>query len=232
VRLALVRAGGVATVYENGIAVGTTTTESRATPTTFTIGANQNTATPTFEGRFKGSIDQVRLFTFVPGTFNPATDLLIGPTTGISFSTWVDGTYVPALTLKGPGDDQDGDGLVNLLEFAFGTGPTVADGQIAYVSGGSVTPGGPKTFPNVPESGMYSMVFGRRVDYLATGLAYKVQFSADLEVWVDNNDTTNPPVEVATNGMVDAMSVLYPDTIDTPGGSRTPTFSRLKVEMP
>jgi autotransporter-associated beta strand protein len=80
VRLALVRAGGVATVYKNGVAFGTTYAGARATPTKLTIGANQNTLTPGFEGKFKGSIDEVRLFTFAAGHFDPATDLLAGPT--------------------------------------------------------------------------------------------------------------------------------------------------------
>lgn len=80
VRLALVRAGGVTTVYKNGVAQPNTTTALRATPTTLTIGANQGTTTPTFEGWFRGTIDEVRLFTFFPGEFDPATDLLGEPT--------------------------------------------------------------------------------------------------------------------------------------------------------
>ena len=80
VRLALVRSGGVSTVYKNGVAQTTTTTASRAVPTVLTIGANQSTTTPTFEGWFKGTIDEVRVFTFFPGQFDPATDLLAGPT--------------------------------------------------------------------------------------------------------------------------------------------------------
>ena len=75
VRLALVRAGGVTTLYRNGVAVGTTTAISRDIPAKFTIGGNQLNTTPVFEGFFEGSIDEVRVFTFDAGAFNPDTDL-------------------------------------------------------------------------------------------------------------------------------------------------------------
>ena len=75
VRLALVRAGGVTRIYRNGLEVGTSNNLSRNTLTKFTIGGNQLTTAPVFEGFFKGSIDEVRVFTFAPGAFNPVTDL-------------------------------------------------------------------------------------------------------------------------------------------------------------
>jgi hypothetical protein len=152
-----------------------------------------------------------------------------GPTS--PYDTWANGTFVPPLTQKLPGDNQDGDSLDNLQEFAFGTQPTVSTGPIVYVSGGSVTPGTPQVFPNVPASGMYSIVFGRRADYVAAGLTYTVQFSAGLDTWVDNNDGTNPPVQVATDGTINAMSVPFVDLILTPSGMQKPTFARVKVEM-
>jgi hypothetical protein len=145
------------------------------------------------------------------------------------YDNWANGTFVPALTAKLPGDNQDGDSLTNLQEYAFGTQPTVSTGEIEYVNGGAITTTGtPKT---VSASGMYSMVFGRRADYVAAGLIYTVQFSAGLDTGVDNNDTTNPPVQVATDGTINAMSVPYVAFITTPSGTRKPTFSRVKVEL-
>ena len=145
---------------------------------------------------------------------------------GSSYDTWANGTFTPALTAKLPTDNQDGDSLNNLQEFAFGTQPTVSTGEIVYSGGALTTPGAPKI---VAAAGTYSMVFGRRADYVAAGLTYTVQFSAGLDAWVDNNDGTNPPVQVATDGTINAMSVPYVDFIDTPSGSRKPTFSRVKV---
>ncbi|MGL5018640.1 MAG: hypothetical protein ACRDBP_10920 [Luteolibacter sp.] len=151
---------------------------------------------------------------------------VMGPAT--SYSSWANGTFAPPLTAKLPGDNQDGDSLNNLQEFAFGTQPTVSTGEIAYVLNGSVTPGAPKTFT---DGTSYSMVFGQRADYLTAGLTYTVQFSTALEAWVDNNDASNVPVQVATDGTINAMSVLYPETIETPSGPRKPTFSRVKVVL-
>jgi hypothetical protein len=169
---------------------------------------------------------------FNPVTIDTVPYTQITVSTGSSpFETWANGTFDPSLTQKLPGDNQDGDSLTNLQEFAFGTQPTVSTGPIVYVSGGSVTPGTPQVFPNVPASGMYSMVFGRRADYVAAGLTYTVQFSAGLGVWVDNNDGTNPPVQVATDGTINAMSVPFVDFILTPSGMQKPTFARVKVEL-
>ncbi len=124
--------------------------------------------------------------------------------------------------------DPDNDGLTNQQEFAFGTQPTVSTGEIAYSGASLTTPGAPKV---VAASGNYSMVFGRRADNVAAGLTYTVQFSTALEAWVDNNDGTNPPVQVATDNTINVMSVPYPNIIDTPSGPRKPTFSRVKVVL-
>ena len=110
--------------------------------------------------------------------------------------------------------------------FTFGTQPTVSTAEIVYSGGTLTTPGAPKI---VPAAGTYSMVLGRRADYVAAGLTYTVQFSAGLDVWVDNDDGTNPPVQVATDGTINAMSVPFVDFIETPSGSQKPTFSRVKV---
>ena len=155
--------------------------------------------------------------------------LSLGGGAGTPYDIWANGTFSPPLTAKLPTDNQDEDSLNNLQEYAFGTQPTVTTGEIVYVSGGAVTtPGAPKI---VAAGGTYSMVFGRRADYLTAGVTYAVQFSTALEAWVDNNDTTNPPVQVATNGTINAMSVPYPDTIETPSGPRKPTFSRVMVVL-
>ena len=146
---------------------------------------------------------------------------------GTPYDTWANGPFSPALIAKLPADNQDGDSLNNLQEYAFGTQPTVSTGEI-LVSGASVTPGAPKM---VADNGNFYMVFGRRADYVAAGLTYTVQFSTALETWVNNNDTTNPPVQVATDGTIQAMSVPYPLSIVTPSGPREPKFARVQVVL-
>jgi len=79
VRLALVRAGGTATLYVNNVAVSGTTGAERLAASILTIGVNQQTNEPAFEGFFKGSINEVRLFTFEAGAFS-VSDLLTQPT--------------------------------------------------------------------------------------------------------------------------------------------------------
>jgi hypothetical protein len=78
VHLALVRDSGITSLYVEGSLKAT----SNAVPacgetdlSTFSIGANRNN-TGALEGLFKGSMDEVRLFTFAAGQFNPSTDLL------------------------------------------------------------------------------------------------------------------------------------------------------------
>jgi hypothetical protein len=143
------------------------------------------------------------------------------------YNAWAAG-YLPN-DVSNPALNFDGDTLTNLQEYAFGTDPTVSSsGEIAYSSGALTTPGVPKI---VAADGTYSFVFGRRADYVAAGLTYTVQFTAGLDAWADNNDTTNPPVQVATDGTINAMSVPFVDFITTPSGTRKPTFARVKVDL-
>jgi len=146
-----------------------------------------------------------------------------------AYETWANGTFVPALTAKLAGDNQDGDSLTNLQEYAFGTQPTVATGDIV-VSGATVTPGVPKM---ISDNGSYYMVFGRRKDYVAAGLTYTVQFTAGLNLWGDNDDIANPPESMnATDGTIDAIRVPFPSTIHVANGDPKPNFARVRVVGP
>ena len=145
---------------------------------------------------------------------------------GNPYDTWAAG-FLPA-DVSNPAGNNDGDGLTNLQEFAFGTQPTGSTGEIVYSGGILTTPGAPKL---VAASGTYSMVFGRRADYVAAGLTYTVQFSADLVTWVDNDDVANVPAQVATDNTINVMSVTYPATIVTQSGTPNPKFSRVKVVL-
>jgi autotransporter-associated beta strand protein len=148
---------------------------------------------------------------------------------GSPYDTWANGSFANAFTAKLPGENQDGDSLTNLQEFAFGTQPTDSTGEIVYSGETLTTPGAPKLV--VGDDGTYSMVFGRRADYVAAGLTYTVQFSADLVTWVDNDDVANAPAQVATDNTIDVMSVTYPATIVTQSGTPNPKFSRVKVVL-
>ena len=124
--------------------------------------------------------------------------------------------------------DPDGDGFTNLVEYAFGTDPSVSgSGSITY-AGGVVTGHGQPvvSLANITNGVDYRAVFGRRTDYASAGLAYTVEFSADLSNWVGSTDT---PTVLATDGTIDAVSVPYPLFITTSRGVEKPTFFRVRV---
>ncbi|MFQ3243085.1 MAG: autotransporter-associated beta strand protein, partial [Lentimonas sp.] len=129
-----------------------------------------------------------------------------------------------ALTTANP----ESDGLSNLLEFAFGTDPTVSNGSsIAYGSG--VTPGLPLlVLETITSNNVDSRaVFARRKEWVAAGLTYTVQFSADLSEWVDSSET--PTLLESGSGDIDAVYVDYPLIIQTTAGFEKAQFFRLSV---
>jgi len=78
----------------------------------------------------------------------------------------------------------------------------------------------------IEEGGMYYAVFGRRADYLTSGLNYSVEFSAELDYW-----TTNPadPEPITTDGEILAVRVPYPGLIDSASGPQKARFFRVRV---
>jgi lysophospholipase L1-like esterase len=137
-----------------------------------------------------------------------------------AYDTWVAGFAALTGSGKLTTADPDGDGLVNLLEFAFGTDPTTGPAGAVSYSGTTLNAHG------APGLSGQSAVFTRRKDYVAAGLTYTVQFSADLATWVDN---TTAPVVVASDSAVEAVTVAFPATIDTPAGAVAPKFFRIQV---
>lgn len=87
-----------------------------------------------------------------------------------------------------PGADPESDLLSNLEEFAFGLNPASSDHSLLTVdeSAGTFTPGLPVT-GSTGEASQIHVRYLRRMDHIAAGLAYRVQFSTDLLSWQDNN---------------------------------------------
>jgi autotransporter-associated beta strand protein len=198
------------------------------TPTTPVAAGSSATFTVRFTPSLVGS--RTATLTFASNSGTDSSFVIPVSGTGLSYyDAWANGSFSPPLTAQLPGDNQDSDSLNNLQEFAFGTQPTVTTGVIE-VSGGSVTPGAPKI---VAENGNYYIVYGRRKDYVAAGLTYTVEFTAGLDLWGDNNDTTNPPESMnASDGTIDAMRVLFPPTIHVANGDPKPNFARMRVVGP
>jgi hypothetical protein len=106
--------------------------------------------------------------------------------------------------------DPDRDNLVNLMEFAFGTDPTISKtGVLRYngtFSGGGtlVECGQPIT---MSDGSNYHAVYIRRKDYLLSGLVYLPEFTADLSNW---QVITTTPTILADNGIYQVVAIPYP----------------------
>jgi autotransporter-associated beta strand protein len=121
-------------------------------------------------------------------------------------------------------DLPDADGYNNLMEWAFGTDPTAnSAGPIIY-SGGIVTGRGQPVLG--VDAGVYYAVFGRRTDYVAAGLTYTVEFSNALSSWTA---TAAVPTVIATDGVIDAVRVPFPNFVPSDSGPQKPTFFRVLI---
>ena len=126
---------------------------------------------------------------------------------------------------SGPGADAantDGDPADNLLEFAFGTDPTAADGGSLAFDGATVTPGAPAV--HVAAGPSFTARFLRRKDHGTPGsVSYSLEFSSDLTDW---ETSTATPAVVADAGAWQLVEVPFPATL---GNGSTPRFFRLAI---
>ena len=137
-------------------------------------------------------------------------------------------------SISGLDADADGDGIINLLEMAFGTDPrdTVSGpAPVGYTgtlagNGTLATPGQPITMFEPSGTGVdFRAVFVRRNPALFSGgLIYTPQFSADLITW---QSSTAIPVVLATSGDLQVVSVPYPMFV----GGKKARFFRITVTL-
>lgn len=141
--------------------------------------------------------------------------------------TWQVEYFGESSTRGGPMDDFDNDGVINLLEFAFGTDPSQASGGSVQWSGSSVITAGspiPYVFQGGPGTFSYRAAFSRRKDYASHGLTYTVEFSADLNTW---RASSVAPTILADD---DAIQVVYVPYLIFVNG-RKATFFRVGVQF-
>ena len=148
-----------------------------------------------------------------------------------AYTTWVGGTFANAFIDSGTNSDPDGDGLLNFMEFAFGTDPTdPTAGSLSYVANGDVTKPGLPILES-PGSG-FRAVFIRRKDHVSAGLSYTVEFSADLQSWTASSSGLSVETGAGSSGDYEAVSVPFPATVPLQGGGNdTPQFFRVGVTM-
>ncbi len=130
--------------------------------------------------------------------------------------------------------DKEPDGVNNLLEFAFGTDPTLnTSGNPDLIYNGTFAGNGTigltgqpvMRAESVPNNVDFRVLFIRRKDYLAAGLTYTPQFSVDMMTWHDNGAV---PVVLADDGTLQVVSVPYTRFI----GGRKALFARVQVTTP
>ena len=134
-------------------------------------------------------------------TFEETTGVLSLHVAGVGFSSWI-ASFGLASGDQDPGDDPDGDGLSNLVEYALaGMDPGIADTMPDVLSGLTVT-------------------FTKRPEAVANGdVSYAIETSGDLgdtEAWAP----VTPTVNNATT-----ISYTFP-------GTDPKDFARLKVSNP
>jgi hypothetical protein len=140
--------------------------------------------------------------------------------------TWQVQYFGESETRGGPAMDYDGDGVVNLHEFAFGSDPSLPSAGFVQWSGNTaITAGSP--MPYVFQSGTgtfsYRAAFSRRKDYADLGISYAVEFSGDLITW---RASTSTPTVLADDGAVQAVYVPYMTFVN----GKKATFFRVKVQ--
>lgn len=136
---------------------------------------------------------------------NQATSAAIFPTGNTGYQTWAScynlgGTAAAQLTVN------KGDGLSNLVKYAFNLNPTLLDAHLMSLLGGSGLPLG-KYLP-MDQGGTFGLVtLQRRVD---PRLSYEARFSADLRQW---QIVAAPAVVETIDSTWDRVQYLAPATL-------------------
>ena len=140
------------------------------------------------------------------------------------YQEWIVGLGLGAAAFD-PQGDLNGNGVKNLLEWAFGTNPGLAGRSTIRVNGAVVVAHGTPALLSLEDfsgaSTLYAM-FARRKDAATVGLTYAVEFSADLSGWTVSTD---PPFVVADDSEVEAAVVPFPVLVN----GLIPHFFRVSV---
>jgi Concanavalin A-like lectin/glucanases superfamily/Fibronectin type III domain len=200
IHLAVVRDNGVATFYINGVAAGSSTI-APYNATQPHLGVNAGGGPNAF---FSGDVAEARIFTFDAGQFKVSDLLYPAPAVSDPYQAWAGG--FANLGNAGPGDDSDGGGLSNLVEWLVGGDPTTSadDATLAPTLASS----------NDPDRVSFSF---RRRDAAAAdaATAIRVEYGSDLATWRNTAD----------HGAADQVTV--DDTTDLGGG-----FHKVTVSIP
>ena len=162
---------------------------------------------PLGETTFPDSLDAISSITAWP-----TNDLFA---TTLSYDAWREkhftGAELADASVSGDGADPDGDGLINLLEYASGSDPKVAN------AGGQPT----GSFVTVEGQRYFALTFRRLM--LGYELNYIVEASNDLATWSPVTEPVGPP-RLNDDG---TLTVTIRDT--APVNTASQRFLRLRV---
>lgn len=141
------------------------------------------------------------------------------------YDTWADG-FLPT-DVSDTNGNGDGDSLINLLEFGFGTDPTLSD-AVPLNPDGSVN-GVPIPVASGGGGGVtFDYLFVRRDDHGTSGsVTYTPQFSSDLTTFYDSSATPDLVADSTNDPAYEIVKVPYPVTL--PDGKEA-RFARMKVD--
>ena len=148
-----------------------------------------------------------------------------------SFADWQTLYFTPDqradATMSGPDADPDGDGVANLLEFAFNLDPTFA--EPAVMIAGTGTRGLPLVRLETVAEGdqRLTVEFVRRTAASGSGLTYAVQFATDLAA----GDWQAGGTESVTAINARWERVKVTDTVSAGGSGAAARFARVAVTM-
>lgn len=127
------------------------------------------------------------------------------------------------------------DGLTNLQKFAFGMDPQVAHfNPVEFVVGGEVVAAGSPTLMNFAQPGRADderAVFTRLKNHAEAGLAYAVEFSADLKLWTRSEETPVVITGKDNSSDYEVVSVRFLNSVPVASGGqqRAATFMRVSI---
>ena len=146
--------------------------------------------------------------------------VIVNPPLPSIYAAWAGGTFANAFNNIDPTLNDDGDRKSSMMEFAFGTDPTVRDDGVLAMNGSKH--GDPALAEGAGDT--MEFYFLRRKDHGTSGsVSYTVQFSTDLLLFTNSSAT---PTWVADSTLDAANYEVV--KVPFPVGSR---FGRVEVDF-
>lgn len=135
------------------------------------------------------------------------------------YTAWSSGTFNQPFIENNPNDNQDGDSLSNLQEFAFGTDPTKNDYTLLALDGSAH---GTPALVSDNDGITFHLYFVRRKDFATSGsITYTPQFSSDLGSFTPNTATPTLIANSALDPAYEIVRIPFPNSQN---------FGRIKID--